>query len=57
MRCLSVTCAVARPMYIWRPCDWRAGRLASLTQSQRARLPAFALATIPSTAVSVFSLR
>src|SRR5687767_7265927 len=57
MRFFWVSCAEARIWYIARPCDWRAGRLASLTQSHRERLPALALATMPSTAVCVFSLR
>jgi hypothetical protein len=44
-------------MYIVRPCELRALMLSSGAQSQRDRLPALALAKMPSTAVSVFSLR
>ncbi|MNC96997.1 hypothetical protein D3C83_145190 [compost metagenome] len=56
-RCFELTCAVTRPMNIERPCVCRAGRLSSPIQSQRDRSPVLALAMMPSTAVSVFSLR
>ena len=56
-RCFGVGCAVIRPMYIVRPCDWRAVTLLSGAQSHLLRSKALALATMPSTFVSVFSLR